>query len=79
MDLQRFLGKTIKEFAEKTTIFWKPIRVFLLDDKNDNTGKFMVSAYTAKQILLQFPAAATAKIVHAENYYGETILRIITT
>lgn len=77
MDLQKFLGKTIKEFAEKTTIFWKPIRVFLLNDKNDNTGKFMMSAYTAKQILSRFPASATAKIIYAENYYGETILRII--
>lgn len=73
---QRLAGKTVKELVEIKSMFWYPIRVFLLENEEDKTGRLLISTYTFQQILDQCPAAAEAKVVSAENYFGETILRI---
>lgn len=72
-----YVGKTMKEIADTTTRFWYPVRVFLLQDEQDNTGRPDASGYTVKNILGINPNLTNAVVKYAEFYYGETILRVL--
>lgn len=76
MAVQKFIGKTLRDLTKDTHIFWYPVRVFLLKDKSDNTGQFLMSSFSVAQVIDKFPAAADAVIAYADDYYGETVLRI---
>lgn len=76
MIIPQYIGQTLSELAAVTNMFWYPIRVFVLADKNDDTGRFLTEAYSVQQIINKFPATADAVVALAQNYFGETILRI---
>lgn len=76
LNVELFIGKTLGELAAQTSIFWKEIRVFVLKDSKDTIGRHLINAFTVQQIIHAYPAAATATVAFAANYYGETILRI---
>lgn len=76
MKPETFIGKTLAELAEQTSMFWKPIHVFALDGEDDDTGKRLIDAYSIRQVVTAIPAVATATVAFANDYYGETILRV---
>lgn len=76
MRISEYVGKTLKELAEETHITFKPFRVFVLSDPNDDVGQALPACYAIKQIVTQFPAVADTVVMTASNYFGETILRV---
>ena len=76
MQFEKFVGKTIGQLAKETSIFSKPVRVFILANANDTTGKHLMDAYTLRQIVIAHPNAAEAVVKHAINYNGEAVLRV---
>jgi len=72
-----FVGKTLAEIAQFTSVFWKEIRVFLLKDENDEIGTYLMDAFTVKQIIGAHPELASAVIISAYKCREETILRIL--
>lgn len=76
MFIQKYKGKTLKELTEITHIFNKVLRVFVLDGEDDDTGRHLIDCFSVQQVIDQIPALADARVVLAENFYGETILRI---
>jgi len=75
--LKKFIGETIADLANKTSIFWKEVRVFLLENKNDTTGTLVAKGFSLKEVLGGRPALAQTVVLCADNFYGETILRVI--
>ena len=73
---EKFIGKTLEELAGQTGVFWDPVRVFLLENENDDIGKVLMSGYTIRQIIVVAPAAAKATVVSACIHCKETILRV---
>ena len=76
MCLPDYLDKTLGELAKQTHILFKPIRIFLLEGKEDTVGHRYADGYSVKQIITQFPALTYYVVATAENYYGEIILRV---
>ena len=76
MFIQEYQGKTLKALTKITNIFSKPVRVFVLADKDDDIGQQLITSYTVQQVIDQCPALADAVVVRAEMFYGETILRV---
>ena len=71
-----YVGKTMQELAQMTSQFWYPVRVFVLNNDQDNTGTPTVTGYTLKTILNMRPSLSSAVVKFAEFYYGEIILRV---
>ena len=78
MNPERLIGKTLGELAPQTGVFWRPIHVFLLESESDDTGKRLIDAYSLHQVIAAHPAAATATIISAYDYYGDIVIRIRT-
>lgn len=75
MKPETFIGKTFGELAEQTSMFWKPVHIFALEGEDDDTGKRLMDAYSIRQVVNAIPAAASATVVFANDYYGELVLR----
>ena len=78
MFIEKYLGKTLRGLSEETHIFCKPIRVFFLSGPEDPVGQLLAEGFSIKQILQMIPASEDMVVKKAENYYGETILRVGT-
>lgn len=52
-------------------------RVFILDGRKDDTGRLAASGYELRQILWAHPELKRCRVAMAEDYYGETILRVL--
>lgn len=76
MLFERFIGKTIGQLVKETSIFSKPVRVFVLANAKDNTGKHLMDAYTLRQVVNAHPEVAGAVVKYAINYNGEAVLRV---
>lgn len=70
----KFIGKTLGELAGQTGVFWKPVHVFVLKDKDDDTGVRLMDAYSLKQVIASFPATAHATVVSARELCDETYI-----
>lgn len=75
-NLKKFEGLSLDAVAEQTGIFEKPLRVFLLADEADSSGRPLISGYTVRQIIFQNPMLEHAVVASAEHYYGDTIFRV---
>lgn len=73
---QRFLGKTLKEIAAKSDPNFKGFVVFILKDDQDDTGRRVESCFHIRHFLQKHPEMANYKVKIANDYYGETILRV---
>lgn len=73
---QRFLGKTLKEIAAKSDPNFKGFVVFILKDNQDDTGWRVESCFHIRHFLQKHPEMANYKVKIANDYYGETILRV---
>lgn len=76
MKAKDFVGKTLGELAKETSVFWRPLHVFLLEDENDTVGKRLMDAYAIRQVVSAVPAAAEATVIIADDYFGEPVLRV---
>ena len=74
--MKRYLGKTLGELAEHKNMFWKPIRVFVLQNEEDSIGRQIAPAYCFDQIIFNLPVLSSAVVCSADNYFGELILRV---
>lgn len=75
--LRGYIGKSLGELAEETKMSYYPIRVFVIDDvRNDDTGKFLMTGYSLKQIVVAHPRVVNATVVSAKEYVRETIIRV---
>lgn len=77
MNIDKFIGKTLGELSRQTGLFWKPVRVFVLKDKDDDTGVLLMSAYSLRQVIHAHPQVTNATVVVAYKFYEETILRVL--
>lgn len=76
MPIHTFPGRTLRELAQQTHIFWYPIRTFLLADDQDDTGSFLMETFSVQQILDKCPVAADAVVKYVKDFAGDTILRV---
>ena len=74
--VDKLIGKTLGELAEQFGVFWKIVRIFVLEDKDDDTGKLLMDAYSIREVVKRFPSFADAEVVIAYDFYGETIIRV---
>lgn len=75
---EKFIGATLLDAAQSTSIFFNPIRVFVLANEQDTVGRQLPGSYTIQQVIIRNPELKDAVIAFADNYYGETILRVRT-
>ena len=76
MKVDNLVGKTMKELAETTGVFWNIVHVFVANDDDDQTGTRLMDTYNLKQVVLAFPAAADATVISAKEICRETFLFI---
>lgn len=75
MNVEKFIGKTLGEMAEQTSMLWKPAHIFVLQSEEDDTGTHLMDAYAIRQVITAHPHMKEATIVFANDYYGETVIR----
>lgn len=76
MNESRFIGKTLREIAEKSDLNFKGYVVFVLKNDQDDTGRRIESCFHVRHLLHKHPELADNKVKIAYDYYGETILRV---
>lgn len=76
MDIKKYVGKTIDDLASNRNVFNKPVRVFVLDGDSDDVGKPLTPEFIISHFLYKHPFLKGMVVKSAEDYYGETILRV---
>ena len=76
LKVENYIGKKIGELAKCTGIFWQPARIFVLQDETDDTGKYLMFAYSIQQVIDAYPSTQEAVVVSSCEICREVILRI---
>lgn len=76
MKTENYVGNLLKSLAKCSGIHRGGYRVFLLDGKDDDTGKLIAADFSVRGILRQHPELSGAKVKYAKDYCGEIILRV---
>lgn len=72
------IGKTLAEVARETNAdFFNGYSIFLLQDKNDTTGKWVDESYSVRAILKEHPEISDYVVKLENNFYGTNVLRAI--
>lgn len=72
-----FIGRTLKEVIPDLDFSYKEVVVFLLQSENDRTGRRVAEDYSLKLLLTRFPNLSDKKIVRINDYYNQTIFRVL--
>lgn len=77
MKTDKLIGQTLTDLAQETGMFWNPIRIFVLQGDNDDTGCHLTDAYSFKQAISAHPCISAARVVSANDFCcGDTVVRV---
>lgn len=71
------IGKTLSEIQKDCGYNPNGYAVFLLFDENDNRGKLIAEDFSIGDILHEFPEYAELKVKLENDFYGETVFRVL--
>ena len=71
------IGKTLSEVHKDCGDSICGYTVFVLQDEKDKIGKQLGTAFSIAMILKRHPQYANCKVKYENNYYGETVLRVL--
>lgn len=71
------IGKTLKELSKNSNFNINGICIFELESEEDMNGKMIAEDFSLKYILIKHPELKNKKVVKFNDYFGETIYRVI--
>ena len=72
-----FVGQTLGDLVKNTGFNFYGWVVFLLRDKDDSTGARVAEDFRISQIVRKHPELTGCIVKCANDYYGQTVLRVI--
>ena len=76
MFLYNPIGKTLAEVHKECGVNFQGYSVFVLQDKDDKTGKRLDEDISIGLILRKYPEYANSKVKYENDFYGTTVLRV---
>ena len=70
------IGKTLAEVHKECYVRYSGYSVYVLQDENDKTGKFLDEDILISLILQRHPEYANCKVKYENDFYGTTVLRV---
>lgn len=77
MNPKTFIAHTLGDLAKNTGFNFSGWVVFLLRDKDDDTGERVAEDFRISQIVRKHPELTGCIVKYANDYYGQTVLRVI--
>lgn len=71
------IGKTLAEVHKDCGSSAGGYTVFVLQEENDKTGTKLDTDFSIGMILKKHPQYADYKVKYENNYFGETVLRVL--
>lgn len=72
-----YIAYTLGDLAKKTGTNFKGWAVFLLRDKDDDTGERVAEDFRISYIISRHPELADCVVKYSNDFYGQTVLRVI--
>lgn len=71
------IGKSLGDLAKVTGFNFKGWAVFLLRNTEDEIGARVGEFFSLREILRKYPALGNCVVKYANEYFGQTVLRVI--